>query len=78
MSSKKCYTPVYTKCGGELMDYDKVRPYLKNKGQMLTMRINRDLLKLFDETLKKDKQYTSRNDFIEHCILRYLESKGKL
>ena len=77
MSSKKCYTPVYTKSGSELMDYDKIRPYLKNKTQMLTMRINPDLLKLLDEALKKDKQYTNRNEFIEHCILQYLESKGK-
>ncbi len=36
------------------------------------------LSRLLDETLKKDKQYASRNDFIEHCILRYLDDKGKL
>ncbi len=78
MSKKKCYTPVHTKAGSESMDYDKVRPYLKNKAQMLTMRINPDLLKLLDEALKKDKQYSNRNEFIEHCILRYLEDKGKL
>jgi hypothetical protein len=78
MSSKKCYTPVYTKSGNESMDYEKIRPYLKNKTQMVTMRINPELLKLLDEALKKDKQYTNRNEFIEHCILRYLEDKGKL
>ena len=78
MSSKKCYTPVYTKSGRELMDYEKIRPYLKNKSQMLTMRINPDLLKLLDEALKKDKQYTNRNEFMEHCILLYLEDKDKL
>jgi metal-responsive CopG/Arc/MetJ family transcriptional regulator len=42
------------------------------------MRINPELLKLLDEALKKDKQYTNRNEFIEDCILRYLESKGRL
>ena len=78
MSSKKCYTPVHTKTGSELMDYDKVRPYLKNKAQMLTMRINPELLKLLDEALQKDRQYSNRNEFIEYCILRYLEDKGKL
>ena len=78
MSNKKCYTPVYTKAGSELMDYDKIRPYLKNKAQMITMRFNPELLRLLDEVLKKDKQYSNRNEFIEHCILRYLEDKGTL
>jgi hypothetical protein len=78
MSRKKCYTPVYTKNGSELMDYDKIRPYLKNKATMVTMRFNPELLKLLDETLKKDKQYSNRNEFIEDCILKYLDSKGKL
>jgi hypothetical protein len=78
MSSKKCYTDVYTKPGSEFMDYDKIRPYLKNKAQMITMRFNPELLKLLDDTLKKDKQYTNRNEFIEDCVLKYLESKGKL
>jgi hypothetical protein len=78
MSSKKCYTPVYTKAGSKLMDYDKIRPYLKNKTQMLTMRINPDLLKLLGEALKKDKQYTNRNELIESLILKYLEEKGKI
>lgn len=78
MSRKKCYTPVYTKNGSELMDYDKIRPYLKNKSQMVTMRFNPELLKLLDDTLRKDKQYSNRNEFIEDCILKYLDSKGKI
>ncbi len=78
MSTKKCYTLVHTKGGNGLMDYEKVRPYLKNKSQMLTMRLNPDLLKLLDEALKKDKQYSNRNEFIEDCILCYLEGKGKI
>ena len=78
MSIKKCYTPVNTETRGKLMDYDKVRPYLKNKSHMISMRINPDLYKLLDETLKKDKQYSNRNEFIEDCILKYLEGKGKL
>ncbi|MDA8103916.1 MAG: ribbon-helix-helix domain-containing protein [Nitrospiraceae bacterium] len=60
------------------MEHSKVRPLIKNKTKMITMRINPDLLDRLDEALKKDKQYASRNDFIEDCILRYLESKGKL
>jgi metal-responsive CopG/Arc/MetJ family transcriptional regulator len=78
MSSKKCYTPVYTKSGSESMDYEKIRTYLKNKTQMLTMRINPELLKILDEALRKDKQYTNRNELIESLILKYLEEKGKI
>jgi len=60
------------------MDYYKIRPYIKNKAQMITMRINPDLLKILDETLRKDRQYSNRNEFIEDCILRYLHSRGKI
>ncbi len=78
MSSKKCYTPDYTRSQGKKVEYEKVRKVVKNKSKMITMRINPDLLKRLDEALKKDKDYDNRNEFIEGCILRYLESKGKL
>lgn len=35
-------------------------------------------LKRPGETLKRDKKYASRNDFIEDCILKYLQGKGEL
>jgi len=60
------------------MEHEKVRRLIKNKAKMITMRINPKLLSLLDEAIKKDKQYASRNDFIEDCILKYLEAKGKL
>jgi hypothetical protein len=78
MSSKICYTSDYTKGKGHRMEHAKVRGLIKNKTRMITMRINPELLERLDEALKKDKQYTGRNDFIEDCILRYLESKGKI
>ena len=60
------------------MEHAKVRGLIKNKTKMITVRINPELLERLDEAIKKDKQYTGRNDFIEDCILRYLESKGKI
>ena len=60
------------------MEHAKVRSLLKNKTKTITMRINPDLLTRLDEAIEKDKQYTSRNDFMEDCILRYLEAKGKI
>ncbi len=78
MSRKICYTPDYTNSRGKRMEHAKVRGLIRNKTKMITMRINPDLLTRLDEALKKDKQYISRNDFIEDCILRYLESKGRL
>jgi hypothetical protein len=78
MSSKICYTSDYTNGRGRKMEHAKVRRLIKSKTKMITMRINPELLERLDEAIKKDKQYTGRNDFIEDCILRYLESKGKL
>ncbi len=60
------------------MEHAKVRPLIKNKTKMITFRINPELLKRLDDTLSNDRQYSSRNDFMEDCILNYLESKGKL
>lgn len=42
------------------------------------MRINPDLLNLLDETVKKDKDFDSRNELIETLILCYLEQRGSL
>ncbi len=78
MSRKKCYTSEYTNGRGKRMEHAKVRRLIKNKSKMITMRINPELLERLDEAIKKDKQYSGRNDFIEDCILRYLESKGKI
>lgn len=78
MSRKKCYTSDYTNGRGKRMEHAKVRKLIKNKTKMITMRINPELLERLDEAIKKDKQYSGRNDFIEDCILSYLESKGKI
>jgi hypothetical protein len=78
MSREICYTSDYTKARGKRMEYEKVRKIIKNKTKMITMRVNPELLKLLDEAIKKDKQFDNRNEFIEACILKYLEAKGKL
>jgi hypothetical protein len=78
MSRKKCYTSDYTNGRGKRMEHAKVRRLIKKKTKMITTRINPELLKLLDDAIEKDKQYSGRNDFIEDCILRYLEQKGVL
>jgi metal-responsive CopG/Arc/MetJ family transcriptional regulator len=60
------------------MKAENLRKLFRNKTKLITLRINPELLSLFDETLKKDKQYVSRNEWFETLILRYLEEKGKL
>jgi len=60
------------------MEYENVRRLLKNKSRQIAIRLNPELLKMLDETLKKDKEFETRNDFLEDCILKYLEAKGKL
>jgi hypothetical protein len=58
------------------VDYKKVRKIVKKKTKMITLRINPELLRLFDEALEKDKEHDSRNELIESLILRYPESTG--
>ena len=74
MSRKKCYTDDYT----TTMEYSSVKKLLKNKSVMITMRVNPEMLRLLDEAMKKDKNFDSRNEFFEDCILKYLEGKGKI
>jgi len=78
VSRKKCYTYEYTSSRGKRMEHEKVRRLIKKKTKMITMRINPELLNLLDHAIERDKQYAGRNDFIEDCILKYLESKGKI
>jgi hypothetical protein len=60
------------------MKVEQLRKMFKNKSKLITMRVNPDLLKLLDETVKKDREVESRNGLIETLILRYLEEKGAL
>ena len=60
------------------MKVEQLRKMFKNKSKLITMRINPDLLDLLDATIKKDQEYSSRNEFIETLILRYLEQRGVL
>jgi len=60
------------------MKMEQLRKLFKNKTRLITMRMNPDLLKLLDETVKKDKEVDSRNELIETLIIRYLEEKGSL
>ena len=78
MSSKNVILLTIQTAGVKGWSTQKVRKLIKNKTKMITMRINPELLERLDEAIEKDKQYSNRNDFIEDCILRYLESKGKI
>lgn len=60
------------------MDIEKVAKLLRDRSRVVSIKINPELLKLLDEVLKEDKEYSSRNEFFERCILKYLEEKGKL
>ena len=60
------------------MKAEQLKKLITGKSTTLSLRINPDLLKLIDDTLKKDKDFSSRNELIEVLLLRYLEGKGKL
>ena len=60
------------------MKAEELRRIITGKSKTLSLRINPELLRLLDEALKRDKDFSSRNEAIEVLILRYLESKGKL
>jgi len=58
------------------MDIQKYQKLTKNKSSSFIVRINPNLLKILDDTIKPD--FDNRNSFVETSILQYLESKGKL
>ena len=60
------------------MKAEQLKKLITGKSTTLSVRINPELLKIVDETLKKDKDFNSRNELIEVLLLRYLEGKGKL
>lgn len=60
------------------MKAEELKKIIIGKSKTLSIRINPELLRLLDEALKRDKDFTSRNEAIETLIIRYLESKGKL
>ena len=60
------------------MKVEQLRKMFKNKSKLITMRINPDLLDLLDATIKKDQDYSSRNELIETLLIRYLEQRGSL
>ena len=60
------------------MKAEEWRKLLIGKTTTLSVRINPDLLKLIDDTLRRDKEFSSRNELIEVLLLRYLEGKKKL
>ena len=78
LSRHFCYTCCIYNFEGYFMKVEQLRKMFKNKSRLITMRINPDLLNLLDETVKKDKEFDSRNELIETLILRYLEQRGTL
>jgi metal-responsive CopG/Arc/MetJ family transcriptional regulator len=51
---------------------------LRNRSKTISIKLNPELVELLERTLKEDKDFSSRNEFFERCILRYLEQKGML
>ena len=60
------------------MRSEKLAKLLRNRTKVVSVKLNPELVKLFDETLKEDAEFKSRNEFFERCFLKYLEEKGKL
>jgi metal-responsive CopG/Arc/MetJ family transcriptional regulator len=60
------------------MNTEKLYKLLRNKTQLITIKLNPDLVDLLNKTINKDDEFKSRNEFFERSILRYLEEKGIL
>ena len=57
---------------------EKIAELTRNRNKLLSVRLNEKLVELLDEAIKKDSDISSRNEFFEKCVLRYLEEKGRL
>lgn len=60
------------------MKSEKLAKLLRSRTKVISIKLNPELVRLLDEALKGDKEFSSRNEFFERCILKYLEEKGKL
>jgi metal-responsive CopG/Arc/MetJ family transcriptional regulator len=60
------------------MNTEKLYKLLRNKTQLITIKLNPDLVDLLNKTINKDDEFKSRNEFFERSVLRYLEEKGIL
>ncbi len=60
------------------MKSEELAKLLRNRSKVISIKLNPKLLNLLDETLKDDTEFSSRNEFFERCVLKYLEEKGKL
>jgi metal-responsive CopG/Arc/MetJ family transcriptional regulator len=57
---------------------ERVAELTRNRNRLVSVRLNEELVRLLDEAISKDSDLSSRNEFFERCVLRYLEEKGKL
>ena len=57
---------------------EKIAELTRNRNKLISVRLNGKLVELLDETIKEDSDISSRNEFFEKCVLRYLEEKGRL
>jgi len=57
---------------------EKIAELTRKRNRLVSVRLNEELVKLLDEAISEDPNISSRNEFFERCVLRYLEEKGKL
>jgi len=57
---------------------EKIVELTRKRNRLVSVRLNEELVKMLDEAISEDSNISSRNEFFERCVLRYLEEKGKL
>ena len=57
---------------------EKIAELTRNRNRLISIRLNKELVELLDKALERDQDVSSRNEFFERCVLRYLEEKGIL
>ena len=60
------------------MNTEKLYKLLRNRTQLILIKLNPDLVALLNKTINKDDEFKSRNEFFERSVLRYLEEKRTL
>jgi len=54
---------------------EKIAELTRNRNRLISIRLNKELVELLDKALERDQDVSSRNEFFERCVLRYLEEK---
>lgn len=61
-----------------MVEVDRLLKLTRGKTKVISVKLSPELVGKIDEAIQKDGEIKSRNQLIERCLLKYLESRGEI